>query len=688
MKLNKIIMMVVLSSGLLFSAAREQMNVNFKDLKIIDLLKITSKIINKNILISNKINGKVDFISNKPIYKDDILNILIYVLEGKGYTIVDNNDILRVVKISDVAKYNAPVYSDTKDLKTPQMITEVFLVDYSNVDYISSKIRHLISKSAKLVTDKNSNAIVLTDFLDNIKTVKKIISIISADSKKMIKVVDLKNIQGSAVLADLKSVAKTVFNEKILKEKVSVLLNKDTNAIMFVGKKENVEFLVDHLKKIDKKGSLVEKVVEVVYLKNAESKSVIKILNGIVSSRYTKEKIKDKPFVSVDEESNSIILMGAKDEIKYFSKMIVMLDVERAQVYVKARIMEISEMGLRNVGVKYGLTAGRATSTGLFTMAADFGGMSGSNLILPSGFDLDIGEQKMVTTVKDGITTTAPSTGNIKLQEALALGTTIQLLETNDALEIVSEPSLLCINNQESSIYIGTTKSIQMGTSTDKNGNATPKLERADIGLSLKVKPRITSDNKVLLQLTTKIEEISSKQTNAQPDSFKKELTTTAIVTTGESVILGGYIKNKEQEIVDKVPFLGDIPIIGSLFRNRVKGKDKINLVIIVTPYIVPKSKDLTYIRNQLTQLKMLEDQYTKDLLNTIKESKIRNKIKDLERYEESDVLDEQNEEIDEKIIEYNTEKKEYEEEYKETNSPKFTNKELHEQRIKKIFGN
>ena len=685
MKLNKIIMMVVLGSGLLFGAAREQINVNFKDLKIIDLLKITSKIIDKNILITTRIKGKVDFISNKPIYRDDILNILIYVLEGKGYTIVDNNDILRVVKIADVAKYNAPVYSNTKDLKTPQMITEVFIVDYSNVDYVSSKIRHLISKSAKLVTDKNSNSIVLTDFLDNINTVKKIINIISADSKKTIKVIDLKNIQGSSILADLRSVAKTVFNEKILKEKVSVLLNKDTNAIMFVGKKKNVDFLVKHLKKIDIKGSLVEKVVEVVYLKNAESKSVIKILNGIVTSKYTKDKLKDKPFVSLDEESNSIILMGAKDEIKYFSTLITMLDIERAQVYVKARIMEISEMGLRNVGIKYGLTAGKATTTGLFTMAADFGGMAGSNLILPSGFDLDIGESTETTTIVNGVTKTTP--GNIKLKKALALGTTIQLLETNDALEIVSEPSLLCINNQESSIYIGTTKSIQMGTSTDKNGNATPKLERADIGLSLKVKPRITSDNKVLLQLTTKIEEISSKQTNAQPDSFKKELTTTAIVTTGESVILGGYIKNKEQIIIDKVPFLGDIPILGELFKNRVKGKDKINLVIIVTPYIVPKSKDLTYIRNQLTQLKMLEDQYTKDLLNTIKETKIRNKIKDLKREEESDVLDKQDEEIDEKIIDYNIEKEEYDEEYEKTNSPKFTKQELHEQRIEKIFG-
>ena len=174
MRFNKIALVLLICINILFAQTKEQININFKDLKINDLIKITSKIIGKNILLTYKIKGTVDFVSNKPVYKDDIINILMYVLEEKGYTILDNDGILRIVRINNASKYNAPVYSGVTKVKTSGMITEVFVVQYSNVDYISSKIRHLISKSAKLVTDKSSNSIVLTGFLSNIKTVKKL----------------------------------------------------------------------------------------------------------------------------------------------------------------------------------------------------------------------------------------------------------------------------------------------------------------------------------------------------------------------------------------------------------------------------------------------------------------------------------------------------------------------------------
>lgn len=653
---------------------KEEININFKDLEIEDFLKITTKIIGKNILFTNTIKGKVDFVSNKPVYKEDLLNIANFVLESKGYTIIENENILRVVRLSDAAKYNVPVYNNSNIIKDKNMVTEVFNIDFENVDYISSKIRHLLSVSAKLVTDKESNAIVLTDFPSNIQTVKEIISYIAKDNEKTIEIVKLENIQGASILTDLKAVAKSIFNETIENEKVEILLNKDNNSVMFVGKEKNVKFLVDYLNDIEKNGSLVEKVVEVVYLKNAESTNVVKIISSVMAQKVYQDK-QEKPFASSDDESNSIILMGPKDEIAYFKDLIEQLDVDRLQVYVTARIMEVSQLGIKNVGLKYGLNAGKVTGSGIFTMAAELGGMSGSNLILPSGFDLDltdsgIGSNGDPVYNADG---DIVDYTNSKIKEALALGTTINLLENNDALEVISEPSILCLNNKESSIYIGTTKSIQMGTNTDKNGNATPKLERADIGLTLKVKPRISNENKVILDITTKVEDVSNKQTNSQPDSNKKELTTTAIVNTGEAVILGGYTKNKDQKIVDKVPLLGDIPILGNLFRNNVSGKDKINLVIVVTPYIVPKTKDLTYIRNQLTQLKLLEDKYTKDTLLRLEEQKLQYAQEDIKREELLNDVKEEQKELEDEI---NQEKKN-----------NLTSKQKHQEYVNKVFG-
>jgi general secretion pathway protein D len=485
-----------------------------------DLVKITSKVIDKNILLTTKINGKVDFISNKPVSRDDILNILIYVPESKGYTLIENDGILRIVRINDAAKYNMPVVNN-KSINTYQMITEVFSVENANVDYVSSKIRHLISK----------------------------------DIKKHIEVVKLDNIKASEIQTDLVNVVKTIYNEKVETEKVAVLVNKDNNSIMFVGKKQNVAYLVNYLKEIDKSGSLVAKSVEVIYLKNAESKNVIKTITGIIANKKYKDP-NDKPYASNDEESNSIILMGKKEELEYFTSLIDKLDVDRQQVYVKARIIEVSEIKTRDIGVKYGLLGFESGSTGLTTFSSSLNGagtVSTLDLSSISDYGYDI------ATMKKG----------------LSLGASINLLNQNGAADIVSEPSLLCINNKQSSIYVGETRSIKTGTTTTTGGNTQDTYKREDIGLTLKVKPRISNGGKVLLEINTKLEDVGQTTTNGQPNTSKKDIETTAIVNNGESIILGGYIKAKKENTEDKVPLLGDIPILGNLFKNNREVNDK-----------------------------------------------------------------------------------------------------------------
>ena len=541
---------------------------------------------------------------------------------------------------------------DNKESKTFQMVTEIFPIENTNVDYASSKIRHLISKSAKLVTDKESNSIVITDFPQNIATIKKVISIISKDSKKYIKIVKLKNIKAANVLGDLKSVAKTIYNEKITKEKVDILLNKDTNSIMFVGKKKNVDYLVKYLQNIDNDGSMIAKTVNVIYLKNAESKNVIKMLQGIIANKKYKDPNK-KPYVSSDEESNSIILMGQKDELDYFKELISKLDIDRQQVYVKARIIEVSEKRTRDVGIKYGLTGSIANSNGLTSISAALS----ENYSLPS-----------IPLVS--------SSGSVINKDVLAMGVSINLLNQNGAADIVSEPSLLCINNKKSSIYVGQTVSIKTATNTSTGGVTNDSFKREDVGLTLAVKPRISNGGKVLLEISTKVEDVSkSDGANGQPDTSKKELSTSAIVNNGESVILGGYIKETKSNTEDKVPFFGDIPILGALFRSNREVKDKINLVIIITPYIVPKSKDLTYIRNQLAQLKILEDKYTKDTILRLKQAKLKSKQDDIIRDEEVKQIDKTQKALSSKKKSNNTKKSEK------------SQREQLDQEVKQMFG-
>lgn len=193
--INKIL--VVSLIVLQLNGADDKVNINFKDLKVMDLIKITSKIIDKNILITEDIKGNVDFVSNKPVNKDELIKILGYVLEDKGYSLVQTDEILRIVKLNESANSNVPIANNNSSNDLYWMVTEVFTVKDADVDYVASKIRHLISKDAKMVTNKDSNALVITDFKDNIDTVKEVVKIMTSGANKNSVIVELKNIDAS-----------------------------------------------------------------------------------------------------------------------------------------------------------------------------------------------------------------------------------------------------------------------------------------------------------------------------------------------------------------------------------------------------------------------------------------------------------------------------------------------------------
>lgn len=649
MRLIKVFLLVVLLSYFSF-AVEEKININFKDLKIMDLVKITSKIIDKNILVTQEVKGKVDFISNKPVDRKELVKILIYVLESKGYTLINNENMLRIVKLNEGAKNNVPVITSNNRHSYNQMVTEIFKVYNANVDYIASKVRHLISKNAKLVSNKDSNTLVLTDFQDNIITVKKVVGIMTNGARKSMEIITLENIQATDAKKNLDAIAKSIFNPKIETEKVVVIANKENNSLVFIGNRNNTSYLKKYIAKMDSNESLTKRVVEVYALKNVEAKNVIKIIDGIIG----KKKYVDpnaKPLSSVDEETNSIVLMGPSDEVEYIKVILNELDKEKAQVYVQARIIEVNDDLVDEIGIKYGIFGGKASSNGLGTFSSSLNGGS-SVASIPAALKLDIPE----------------------LSSGLALGASISLLDKDGALDIVSEPSILAIDNKESSIYVGETISVKTSSSVSDGGTTNENFNREDVGLTLNVKPRISNDNKVTLEINAILEDVKTTDTNSgNADTTKKEVSTTAIVNNGESVIIGGLIEDKEDSTENRIPILGDIPLLGKIFTHNKTSIRKRSLVIIVTPYIIPKSKDLTFVRNQLSELKILEEKYLKDSLLRLKQKQIKDKRAQIEYSKKLDILEK----------ELNTLNKTNTVDAK--TKDELTNEQRHQQRMKKL---
>ena len=604
----KLIKLIVIMSILVISlSARERVNVNFSNLAIADFIKLISKITHKNILVNNKINGTVDFVSTSPIYDDELIGLLVSVLESKGFTLIEDGSIYQIVRATEAAKHNTQVVHSGKSVSGSLMVTQALVIQKENVDIVAAKIRYLISKTAKLMTMKESNTLLITDYPKNIETIKKVINKISADNNNIVKIIYIKKTEAKKLQLRLVDIAKSIFNQKIASQAVKIILDDNINGIIIVGSKKNVAKIEVLITKLDVE-SKVNKEVKIFELKNSEAKSVLASLKAIVDKQIFSNPAM-KPNISSNEEINSIIVIGEPIIIQGIKKVIDELDKEKYQVYIKVRIVNINKTNSESIGMKYGFAAGNVSPSGIYAMSANFGSSGLTSVASSSILDYlgNIG--------------TATKTG-------LALGATLDFLQTNGASRDISNPSILCVNNKESSIYVGKTISISSGQ-TAVAGSTTSSFKREDVGLTLTIKPRVSSDNKVTLTVITELGNIvdtgldSSGVTIRQPVTSKQTIKTEVILRNAESIIIGGLYQKSEKDSVSKVPLLGDIPFIGKyLFSSNTNSITKDSLVVVMTPYIIDKSEKLSKLQQHLGELTVMQNEYNKVVFKYLEEKK------------------------------------------------------------------
>jgi len=587
--------------------AREQVNVNFSNLAISDFIKLISKITNKNILINNKINGEVNFISTTPIYDDELISILVSVLESKGFTLVNNGSMYEIVRSTEAAKHNTKITKMGKKNYGSIMVTQAIKIKTDNVDVVASKIRYLISKTAKLMTMKESNTILLTDYPRNIETVKKVINDLSSDSAMQVKIFTIKNSDAKKIQNRLVDISKSLFNSSVKSEIVKIVLDEHINGIVVVANKVNIAKIADILKRLDVKSDSTKRV-KIFELKNSDAKATLATLTDIISKQVFSDPSM-KPNISASEEINAIIAIGEPSILAGMKIIIDELDKEKYQVYVQARIIEINKKNAESLGVKYGFAAGDVSSSGLYAMSGNFG------------------DPKLSAAASIGVLDYLGGIGS-GAGSAFALGATLDFFEENGAARSISNPSILCVNNKKSSIYVGKTISITSGTVSSSSGGlgvgTTSSFKREDVGLTLKVKPRVSSSEKVTLDVEAILENILDDGRNnetGQPVTSKQEVITQAILRHGESIIIGGLVKNYDHISKTKVPLLGDIPWgIGEyLFSSTSVTNEEDNLIVILTPYIIDKSEKLSKLQEGLGILAKAQKQYNDAIFKKLK---------------------------------------------------------------------
>jgi len=620
MKLIKIVLsaLLIMSAGLY--AEEEKIDVNFRDLSVKDFIEMVSKITQKNILIESELKGKINFISTTPITKSSLMQLANSILSSKGLTIINQGEFYKVIKSASAAGEGLDVSST---IEGDTMKTVMFPLKSSNAAVIRAKIKPLLHKNAKVISFKENNVLAITANPRTLRSISKVINAVEKRGEKRSVVLRLKNSSVKDVFTNAQSMSKKLFPQTIESEKVDVFKDEATNSIILVGKSGNNSRMIRYIKRLDISGEDQEQKMYVIRLKNSNVEEMEKILSKLVSQMNNvaikKPKKGAKPpskaMVVSDLERNSLIILATGEQIKNIRSTIRKIDVPQAQVYVKARIVEINTDLAEQIGMRYGFEGGKITSKGLFSAAANLGASSlniSQNLL---GF-LNNQTTRFDNNGNAFTTNDRPFQFDSGISQVFALGAKLDLLKQNGAAHILSEPSVLCTNNKEASIQVGQTRSIltQAQQSTQGQGNIINNFSREDIGITLKVKPRLSSNNKVTLEIEAEIEDILPGSGSAadRPTTTKRKVVTNAIVNNGETIILGGLMKNAGGKNSTKIPVLGDIPILGALFRSDADIDRQVNVVIYITPYIVKKSGDLKRLRTALTELEEIQTKYNR----------------------------------------------------------------------------
>ncbi|MCK5854816.1 MAG: type II secretion system secretin GspD [Sulfurovaceae bacterium] len=664
MKFSKIVLGLLVTLGIQAHADKMsgKMNMEFKDMEIGAWLEMIGKITGKNILINGEVKGKINFVSNKEMEKSELIPLANAILESKKMTLVDRGAYLQVVKIGDAPNKGIALHDDIDS--AGMMQTVVFQLNNANAAVIRSKIKPLLNKSAKVISFKKNNLLAIIALPHSLRAVKELIDKIENRQGSVSRIITLNNAYVKDVFPNIQNMAKSLFPQDISSEKVKVMQNQNSNSIILVGKEKNIEKLAPYIEQLDIAKQVDEDLqrMYVIPLENSNVEEMEKILSKLLpqmtgnirsnsgsihavankgassgiapmpvapsASRtppMQNKKIK-KAVIASDIERNALIVVANSIQIENIRETVRLLDIEKSQVYITAKIIEVNTNLAENIGIKYGFTGGGITSKGIFSLL----GNAGAAPLAVSSELLGFMNNTQTNTDKNGnvyTTTNKAFEFESGIKEVFALGAKLDLLKQNGAAQILSEPSILTTNNKESSIYVGRTQSIitQSQQSTAGASSVLNNYSREDIGITLKVKPRLSSNHKVNLEIETTIEDIlpGSGTSADRPTTTKRSVKTNAIVNHGETIIVGGLIKSSSGKSSTKVPILGDIPIIGRLFTSNGVSKSKVNVVIYLTPYIINKSSDLTHIRKYLSELDSVQHQFNKIVLDKLEKKRL-----------------------------------------------------------------
>lgn len=571
----------------------QKWQVNFKDSDIQEVIKFVADVTGKTVVIDPRVKGRVKVISAEPLSEQALYDLFLSVLEVQGFTAIEVGDVVRILPRKDARTSAVPVTSES-NLGSDAYITQVIQLYNVSAAKVLPVLRPLAPQHAHLAAYAPSNAIIISDTVANITRLRDVISRIDRAGVAETDIIALKHAQAEDMVKMLQTLQKTDEKDAPQNSKVVMVADKRSNSILVTGddvRRSRVKELVDRLDVPRQQSGNVR----VIYLEYANAEQVAEVLSKVVSniSKLDGEKGSTpqggpgNATVEADASTNSLLITADAATLESLIPVIDRLDIRRAQVLVEAIIVEVSgdldrQLGVEWAAFKDGEIASASLNSGaLASIAGSIGNASGAAGAVGSLIGQSIGFGNVET----------DADGNLSSDKLSFVGL-IRLLQSNSEANILSTPSILTTDNKTANISIGANVPFLTGSYTSSSGDATnpfQTIERRDVGINLSVTPQISEGDTVVLEIEQEVSSVSSNAVAGAVDivTSERKISTEVIANDGETVILGGLIEDQVRQSQQKMPILGDIPILGTLFRNDSTSVDKTNLMIFLRASII-----------------------------------------------------------------------------------------------------
>ena len=579
----------ILAATLLGSplARSAEFSASFKGTDIQEFINTVGKNLNKTIIVDPSVRGKINVRSYDLLNDEQYYQFFLSVLDVYGFSVVTmDNGVLKVLRSNTAKTSGIPVVDDAAPGSGDEMVTRVVPVRNVSVRELAPLLRQLNDNAGggNVVHYEPSNVLLITGRAMVVNRLVDIVRRVDKVGDQDVDIVRLKYASAAEIVRLISALTKDdgkTSMSSLLAPKV--VADDRTNSVVVSGDPKARQRVMQMIRQLDK-DQQNDGNTKVYYLKYAKAKNLVEVLTGVSKSIQDKKQgggqqgaaTAKKMSIEADEQTNALVITAQPDEMQELEKVISRLDIRRAQVLVEAIIVEVANGTGAQLGVQWG-----NTNAGMVQFA------DSTTSPLPVSTFVDAIGSDPSDASKSALAGVSGAALGFYHGDWFALLTALQ---TDSKSDVLATPSLSTMDNQEAQFNVGQEVPVKTGSQSSTDASTVYNtIERKTVGTKLKFKPQINEGDSVLLEIEQEVSSVDSASANSDLGSTfnVRTIKNTVLVKSGETVVLGGLLDEKTNEVVSKVPLLGDIPVLGELFKSTSTDKTKRNLMVFIRPVIL-----------------------------------------------------------------------------------------------------